>query len=332
MRFPATVRALTLVGCAALIPAIPAPAQVSVQFHFGEDDYHRIDSRHPLQGRQYQAMASLAHTLDEIAQDLSREAYRGARGDRSQVRLLASISDFARRTSDFHQRMDGYLDSPWDMRREVEDLTKRARGVNRNVVNARLFPRTYDLWNTAIDTLGRMQQVLRGVDVELPPPYVRYGREGHGEWDHRDSDRNGNGVPDRLEVQPGQPPPPPDRSIDRSNDRERGGFNAPNISELRQLSKELDERVMRTRDSMPRGERDPRAPETLDRFSSDTRRLRQTLDTGPFDVRELKQTVSRLLDDARHTSELMRRERSFQGDQNDWQRIVDILSRMRELL
>ena len=329
MRFHANMRAIAWVGCAALIPSLSAPAQVSLQFHFGEDDYHRIDSRHPLQGRQYQAMASLAHTLDEIAQDLRREAYRGARGDRSQVRLLASISDFARRTSDFHQRMDDYLDSPWDMGREVEDLTKRARGVNRNVVNARLFPRTYDLWNTAIDILGRMQQVLRGADVQLPPPYVRYGREGHGEWDHRDSDRNGNGIPDRLEGQPVQPIPPP-VIVERPS--ERGSFNAPNIPELRQLAKELDERVRRTRDSMPRGERDSRAPETLDRFSSDTRRLRQTLDTGPFEIRDLKQTVSRLLDDARHTSELMRRERSFQGDQNDWQRIVDILSRMQELL
>ena len=305
MRFPATVRALTLVGCAALIPAISAPAQVSLQFHFGEDEYHRIDSRHPLQGRQYQAMASLAHTLDEIAQDLNREAYRGSRGDRSQARLLASVSDFARRTSDFHYRMDSYLDSPWDIRREVEDLTKRARGVNQNVVNARLFPRTYDLWNTAIDLLGRMQQVLRGADVQLPPPYVRYGREGHDEWDHRDSDRN---------------------------DRDRGGPHTANLQELRQLGKELDERVMRTRDSMPRGERDPRSPQPLDRFSSETRSLRQTLDTDGFDARAVKQTVSRLLEDARHTSDVMRRERSFQGDQNDWQRILDILTRIQSLL
>ena len=328
MRFHANMRALAWVGCAALIPSLSAPAQVSLQFHFGEDDYHRIDSRHPLQGRQYQAMASLAHTLDEIAQDLNREAYRGARGDRSRVRLLASVSDFARRTSGFHSRMDSYLDSPWDMRREVDDLFRRAQNVNRNVVNARLFPHTYDLWNSAIDVLGRMQQVLRGSDVQLPPPYVRREGEGHGSWDHRDGDRNGNGIPDRLEVQPGQPPPPPDRP----NDRERGGFNAPNISELRQLSKELDERVMRTRDSMPRGERDPRAPEPLDRFSTETRRLRQTLDTGPFEIRDLKQTVSRLLDDARRTSDVMRRERAYPGSQNDWQRIVDILSRMQDLL
>lgn len=325
MRFHANIRVLAWVGCAALIPSLSAPAQVSLQFHFGEDDYHRIDSRHPLQGRQYQTMAALAHTLDDIAQDLNRSIYRAARRDRSQVRLLASVSDFARRTADVHNRMDSYLDAPWEVRRDVDELSRRATDINQRIVRGHLFPDTYELWRSAIDVVGRMQQVLRGAEVQLPVSPVRHGPDWT-DWNHRDADRNGNGVPDRLEGQ--APPPPPERP----NDRERGGFNAPNISELRQLGRELDERVMRTRDSMPRGERDPRAPETLDRFISDTRRLRQTLDTGPFDVRDLKQTVSRLLDDARHTSELMRRERSFQGDQNDWQRIVEILSRMQNLL
>lgn len=327
MRFPAYVRALTFVGCAALVPSFSAPAQVSVQFHFGEDDYHRIDSRHPLRGRQYQTMGSLAHTLDEIAQDLNREAYRSARGDRSQVRLLASISDFARRTADFHNRMDSYLDSPWDMRREVDDLAKRARGVNQNIVNARLFPHTRDMWDSAIDVLGRMQQVLSGADVQLPSPYVRRGGEGHSEWDHRDADRNGNGIPDRLEGQPVQPPPP----SDRPRDYERSGFHAANIPELRRLGKELDELVTGTRDSRPRGDRDARAPESLDRFSADTRRLRQRLEADPLDTRDLKQTVSRLLDDAHRTNQ--RGERSaYRGEQDTWQRIVDILSRMQDLL
>ncbi len=334
MRFPANVRALTLAGCAALIPSFSAPAQVSLQFHFGEDDYHRIDSRHPLQGRQYQTMGSLAHTLDEIAQDLNREAYRGARashGDRSQVRLLASVSDFARRTSDFHQRMDSYLDSPWDIKREVDDVTRRARDVNQRIVRARLFPGTYDLWNSAIDVLGRMQQVLRGTDVQLPPPYVPYGGHGgHGDWDHSERDRNGNGIPDRLEVIPVQPVPPPLPS-DPRYDRDRGVPRPTNVSELRRLGRELDERVTGTRDSMPRGDRDART-ESFDRFSTETRRLRQTIETENFDPRDLKQTVSRLLEDARRTGDVTRNERSFRGDQDAWQRITDILSRMRDLL
>lgn len=326
MRFPANMRVLAWVGCAALIPSFSAPAQVSVQFHFGEDDYHRIDSRHPLRGRQYQTIGSLAHTLDEITQELNREAYRGPRGDRSQVRLLALVSDFARRTADFHFRMDSYLDSPWDVRREVDDLAKRARGVNQRIVNARLFPGTYELWSSAIDVLSRMQQVLRGADVQLPPSPVRHGGEGNAWSDHRDADRNGNGVPDRLEA---QPPPPPDRSGDRG----RGGSRAANILELRRLGKELDERVMGTRDFMPRGDRDPRAPEPLDRFSAEVHHLRQTLDTDAFDTRDLKQIVSRLLDDARRTSGTLRGERpASRGEQDTWQGIVDILSRMRDLL
>ena len=318
MKFPVNMRVLACVGSALLFSSLSAPAQVSVQFHFGEDDYHRIDSRHPLRGRQYQTMASLAHTLDESAQELNREAYRGARGNRSQMRLLASVSDFARRTSDFHYRMDSYLDSPWDMRREVDDLAKRARSVNQNIVNARLFPDTYDLWASEIDVLGRMQQVLRGTDVQLPASRVRHGGEAHGEWDHRDIDRNGNGVPDRLE---GQAPPPPVQPYDR----ERAGSQPAAVSELRQLGQELDERGMRTPDSISRGERDPRVAESFGRFSADAHRLRQRLDTDASDTRDLKQTVSRLLDDARRLS-------AYPGNPNDWQRIVDILNRMQILL
>lgn len=324
MRFPANMRVLALVGCAALVPSLSAPAQVSLQFHFGEDDYHRIDSRHPLHGRQYQTMGALAHTLDEIAQDLNHEAYRGARSDRSQVRLLASVSDFARRTSEFHSRMDSYLDSPWDVRREVDDLSRRAAGVNQRIVRARLFPGTYDLWTSAIDVLGRMQQVLRGTDVELPPPYARHGGEGNGWWDHRDLDRNGNGIPDNREVQIA---PPPIRAYESGR-----GFQGASMSELRQLGRELDERVLRTRDTPAGGDRDPRFLESLDRFSSETRRLRQRLDADASDPRDLKPTVSRLLDDARRRSDELRRTRAYPGDTGDWQRIVEILTRMQDLL
>ncbi|HEY3350191.1 MAG TPA: hypothetical protein VGM13_10480 [Thermoanaerobaculia bacterium] len=195
MRIAARTRVLALIGAAALVPSLPAPAQVSVQFHFGEDDYHRIDGRHPLRGGQYQTMASLAHMLDETAQELNRQAYRAARreGNRSQMRVLASVSDFARRAADFHNRMDGYLNSPWDMRREVDDLTRRAGNVNQSVVNARLFPRTYDLWNSEIDLLNRMQQVLHGVVVEIPPSPV--GNREDRDWrEHRDL--NNDGIPD----------------------------------------------------------------------------------------------------------------------------------------
>lgn len=200
MRFPAKIRVLALVGCAALVPSLSAPAQVSLQFHFGEDEYHRFDGRRPLKGRQYQTMASLAHLLDENAQDLKREAYRGARRDRNQARLLASVSDFANRTAAFHNRMDGYLTAPWDMRREVSDLSKRARRVQRSVENARLFPGTRELWASEIDILGRMRQVLRGAEVEIPQAVGN--RESRGYWDHRDADRNNDGIPDNRQVPP----------------------------------------------------------------------------------------------------------------------------------
>jgi hypothetical protein len=145
-------------------------------------------------------MATLAHMLDETGQELNREAYRASRHDRdrSQARVLASVSDFARRAADFHGRMDGYLTSPWDMRREVDDLTRRAGAVNQSIVHARLFPQTTDLWAGEIDILGRMQQVLRGVTVEIPPSPASH-RQDRDRWDHGDADRNGDGIPDNQQ-------------------------------------------------------------------------------------------------------------------------------------
>src|SRR5262249_39816355 len=155
--------------------------------------------------------------LDEITQDVNQQAYRVARGDYAQARLLASISDFARRASDFHFRMDSYLESPWDVRREVGDLSRRAQNVSHRVTYAPLYPERYGLGNSAVDVLNRMQQVIHGADVEIPPSPVRHD-EGLRWWEHRDVDRNGNGIPDREEF----------------------GRVPPNASELRRLSQDVD--------------------------------------------------------------------------------------------
>jgi hypothetical protein len=218
MRLQKNAFVLAFAGAAALAVAPPARAQISMQFHFGEDDYHRIDARHPLRGEQYQKMATLAHLLDETAQELSRQAYWNARreGDRSHARLLASVTDFSRRAADFHIRMDGYLDAPWDIRREVDDLTRRAQYLGQQVQNVHLFPRSYDTWNAEVDLLNRMQQLIHGANVEIPPPAVRANngwwehRNDQGVWgDDRDRDRDGNHH-DRDD-RDRQPPPPPSR-------------------------------------------------------------------------------------------------------------------------
>jgi hypothetical protein len=72
---------------------------------------------------------------------------------------------------------------------------------------------------------------------------------------------------------------------------------------------------------------------TMGSLAHEVHRLKQTLETGSFDARDLKPIVSRLLDDARHTLGTMRGERpASRGEQETWQRIVEILTRMQELL
>ncbi len=210
MRLEKNALTLVVAGAAALATAVPARAQVSMQFHFGEDDYHRIDSRHPLRGERYQKMATLAHMLDETAQELARQAYWNVRreGDRSHRRLLASLTEFSRRAADFHIRMDGYLEAPWDIRHEVDDLTRRAQYVSGQVQNVRLFPRSYDTWNAEVDILNRMQQLIHGSNVEIPPSPVR---ANNGWWEHRNDQGRWDEGRDHDDRDRQPPPPPPSR-------------------------------------------------------------------------------------------------------------------------
>jgi hypothetical protein len=143
-------------GGTSLLGPSTSEAQVSVQFHWGErDQYHRYRGR-PLEGRRYQTMALLAHRLDQAAQDLNEDAYRNARHDRGEWRSLAGVADFARRAHDFHSRMDSYLESTWDVGRDVSDLQQRALRLGGG-------------WSYEVDILNRMQETLSGHDVDVPP-------------------------------------------------------------------------------------------------------------------------------------------------------------------
>ena len=105
-----------------------------------------------------------------------------------------------------------------------------------------------------------------------------------------------------------------------------------NVPEIRRLGRELDERIERTRDSIQRNDRDSRSPEAFDRFSADAHRLRLRLEAEPFDGRGLQETIARLIGDAGRSTSEARRDGVFARDQMDWDRIVEILNQMQNLL
>jgi hypothetical protein len=169
------------VGLAVLtIPVRSAWADVHVNFRFGYRD-------RPLRGWRYEKMRRLAHYMGETADHIAREVeYRGhrPRGER----LVDGIVDFARRAQNFHERMDTYTERPWDLPDEVTSLRREAERWRREVHNDRVFFHTFDDWNSVVSCLDRMEDLLRGRNVELPPEHSpEYLREYRG--DHRDHDR-----------------------------------------------------------------------------------------------------------------------------------------------
>ena len=85
---------------------------------------------------------------------------------------------FSYRADDFHERMDRYLDSRWDLPPEVMRLDRNARRVSYDLHRSHTFPRVYDDWNDVLNTLDLMKRVLAGYRVNVPRAHT--GSRGGG--------------------------------------------------------------------------------------------------------------------------------------------------------
>ena len=134
----------------------------NVQFRIGTGN-------RPLAGRSFETMRALSHYLDQLADHAATEAQSATHhGDAGEASAVDAITSFASRTSDFHERMDDYLDNPWDLPAEVQDLDRQARVVNNRLRRAHLAEHVSSDWYQVLDTLDRMKRVLYGQDVDVP--------------------------------------------------------------------------------------------------------------------------------------------------------------------
>jgi hypothetical protein len=186
--------AVALLATAMLIPAaIPASAQ-TLQFRFGT-------SSRPLSGQRYETMRRLAHYLDRVAEHAAREADdrssgggyyddHGAYGERRGGSSSRALYDFATQAEAFHQRIDDYVSSPYDLPNEVLALERAAKRVERRIGRGGIDRHVASDWREVRDVLERMKQVLYGRNVGLPSgwnrysgdyqPYLRFGNENFG--------------------------------------------------------------------------------------------------------------------------------------------------------
>ena len=124
----------------------------------------------PLRRGQFETMRALAHYLDGTARDAAAGA-KAKSGSRSSSarKVLASLDDFSRSASAFHERMDAYETHPWDVSRDVLRLERSATLVDDTLRRKPGGAGVPDGWNDVVDALGRMKSVLEGLGVQVPP-------------------------------------------------------------------------------------------------------------------------------------------------------------------
>jgi hypothetical protein len=277
---------------------------VRVQFNLGT-------SERPLTGQRYQTMRALAHYLDERADYAADEAARRARdANPRERRSLWALQHFSGQARNFHQRMDNYVERPWNLPNEVRELNAEARRVNQRMRAAGVFRETWTSWSAVLDALGRMNRLLAGQRVSVPPAH----RTEWGDYqrDYAPWSRGGYG--------------------DMSGDRLVGG----RLQEFRQLADRLETETARARDDAEyvgrASARNAMVSREIGRLSQHASALQNRTQSSALDKSDVAPTVRTLLSDARRTDRSLRSSSAFNELRSTWTSVIRTLEQMDDMV
>jgi len=293
-----TAGLLFLAGSATLAGA----QDVRVQFNLGTRE-------RPLTGQRYQTMRALAHYLDERAEYAVDEAARRA-DTPSERRSLWALQHFSGQANNFHQRMDNYVERPWNLPNEVRQLNEQARRVNQRMRAAGVFRETWTSWSAVLDALGRMNRLLAGQRVSVPPAQ----RQDWGDYqrDYAPWSRGGYG--------------------DMSGDRLIGS----QLQEFRQLADRLETQTARARDDAEyvgrASARNAMVSREIGRLNQHASALQNRTQSSALDKSDVAPTVRTLLDDARRTDRSLRSSSVFNELRSTWTTVIRTLEQMDDMV
>ena len=280
--------------------------------------YYPRESRYPgrvLESGSYERMRQFAHDLDGLAQHAREQAHAqegGYRGFRRDTRFLRSIDRFADRTDRFHERMDTYQTQPWAVDSEIDRLIRDARNVQYRLRRARFVDEhTVEDWNNAVDLLNRMATEYRtGIGYGSTGPYGdRYpGNAYPGEYGH-----------------------PAPGSVPNPHGPSGNPYGYGQATDLRDLAHELDERATRAASLAGRYNFRGEYASNIQHLSDQARYFHDQIDNNRIGGSELRSQLVHLLEDAQSAQEEMRRMNVGPDLADEWNAIVQILTRMRDL-
>jgi methyl-accepting chemotaxis protein len=315
MKTQRTRRAAYLALAIALLTGLFAMAPAaSAQYPDQNRDAYR--GRRGMRSQSYERLRQWARELEELARHANEQAQAqqaGYRGFRRDTKFLKSIDHFAERARGFRARIQTYRTQPWDVDDEIQHLLRDARTVQTRLRRARFANRhTAEDWNQVINLLNQMTTEYRaGIGTSRRYPTGDYRNDPYP-----------NTVPYpnsgdyRTDPYPG----------DYRNDEGYGTYGS--MSDLRQLAAELDRRAARA-SQLANGYSG--FSSDITHFSEQARDFRDQVETNRMSRSELRSEVNHLLEDAQSAYSELRQRNVTRQVADEWDAIVQILNRMRDL-
>ena len=261
--------------------------------------------RGDLEGSRYETMRVLAGRLVDRLQ-ATRDELRVTRNREAETPLFADLIDRARR---FRDRMENYSNPPRYVRSDVDELDRLAREYEAQTRSVSASTRAVDNWTAAQDVINRMQRLLSGADVDIPPagdPYPTYPTGP---------------------TYPTYPTYPSGGSI----------LSGSALDDVRRTAHELVVRATLARDTADRSgasysDSDRRLLADLSYFVSGAKELEARTNSGTtLDRRDVRPFVERLTDDARRLDIALRGSTAYSRAGTDWTEVMRLLQRLSDM-
>jgi hypothetical protein len=256
--------------------------------------------RGDLEGSRYETMRVLAGRLADRLQ-ATRDELRATRNREADTPLFSDLLDRARR---FRDRMEDYSNPPRYVRSDVDELDRMARDYESQTRNVSASSQAVENWTAAQDVIDRMQRLLAGSDVDIPPT-------------------GGSTFP----TYPGT-----------TTDASPYGsvLSGSELEDLRRTTHEVVVRATLARDTAERAgsvgsDSDRRLLADLSYFVSGARELESRVSGATVDRRDVRPFVERLTDDARRIDVALRGSSAYSRAGSDWVEVVRLLQRLSDL-
>ncbi len=263
--------------------------------------------RGDLEGYRYERMRVLSGRLVNRLQ-ATREELRQSRNREADTPLFSDLVDRARR---FRDRMENAADPPRYVRSDVGEIDRLAREYDSQTRSVSASTRAVESWTASQDIINRMQRLVSGEDVDIPPD---------------------------AEVSPYPANPPYPSTPTFPTDPSYGSvLSGSALEDVHRTAHELVVRATLARDSAeragtPYGDSDRRLLADLSYFASGAKELEtRTSASSGVDRRDVRPFVERLTEDARRLDLSLRGSSAFSRSASDWVEVLRLLERLTDL-